>query len=222
VLRAKLIRVLAVDAADQEVLGRAAKLGRDWLGSDGALHPEALAPDLREVAVVAAARTGNAALFELMLERLRTVKDPSIQNLLATGIGAFLDPSLASRARQLEIEPGLRLGARFAIASSQTESQELRADHWAWGVSHQRELLDVFPEFGHQYLPLWKHGCSEQDADALPGELAMVLAKNPGIGLNLRKAQETARLCAAVQAVQTPSVHGFLMRRPEASPRGAR
>jgi alanyl aminopeptidase len=222
VLRAKLIRTLAVDAADPEVLARAARLGRDWLGSDGALHPEALAPDLRDVAVVAAARTGDAALFEVMLERLRTVQDASVQHVLATGIGAFLDPALAARARQMELDGKLRFGIRIEIASSQIAALELRPDHWAWGVAHQRELLEVFSEFAQQYLPLWKHGCTDEAADALPGELALVLARNPGIGLNLRKAQETARLCAAVQAIQTPSVHAFLTRRPEGPQRTAR
>jgi len=222
VLRAKVIESLALDAADPEVLARAARLGREWVGSDGALHPEALAPDLREVAVVAAARTGDAALFEVMVERLRAERDPSIQYVLAKGIGAFLDPALAARARQMELDAGLRFGVRVAIASSQIEAHELRPDHWAWGVAHQRELLEVLSESAQQYLPLWKHGCTEEDADALPRELAPVLARNPGIGLNLRKAQETARLCGAVQAVQTPSVHAFLTRPPGVARRTAR
>ena len=222
VLRAKLIRTLAVDAGDTEVLARAARLGREWVGSEGTLHPEALAPDLRDVAVVAAARTGDVALFEQMLERLRSVKDASVQYTLATGIGAFLDPALAARARQMELDGKLRAGIRIAIASSQIAAPELRPDHWAWAVTHQPELLEVFSEFAQQYLPLWKHGCTEADADALPGELALVLARNPGIGLNLRKAQETARLCAAVQSVQTPSVHAFLARRTESPRRTAR
>jgi len=222
VLRAKLIRALALDAADAEVLARAARLGRDWLGSDGALRPEALEPDLREVAVTAAARTGDVALFELMLERLRTVEDPSVQYTLATGIGAFLDPALARHARQMELDGKLRVGVRIAIARAQVEARELRPDHWAHGVAHQRELLDGFSEFAQQYLPFWKQGCSDEAADALPAELSLAFSRNPGIGLNLRKAQESARLCAAVQAVQTPSVHAFLARRPEAPRRAAR
>ena len=65
--------------------------------------------------------------------------------------------------------------------------------------------FDVVALPAPQYLPLWKHGCTEEAADALPGELALALARNPGIGLNLRKAQETARLCAAVQAPRPPA-----------------
>jgi hypothetical protein len=157
-----------------------------------------------------------------MVERLRAERDPSVQYVLAKGIGAFLDPALAARARQMELDAGLRFGVRVAIASSQIEAHELRPDHWAWGVAHQRELLEVLSESAQQYLPLWKHGCTEEDADALPRELAPVLARNPGIGLNLRKAQETARLCGAVQAVQTPSVHAFLTRPPGVARRTAR
>src|SRR5215813_7961694 len=93
VLRAKLIGLLAVDAGDPEVLAHAARLAKDWLGTDGVLHPEALDPDLREVAMVAAARTGDAALFDLILERFRASSYPSVQGALARGLGAFLQPS---------------------------------------------------------------------------------------------------------------------------------
>ncbi|HZW87644.1 MAG TPA: hypothetical protein VFF12_01080, partial [Myxococcaceae bacterium] len=61
----------------------------------------------------------------------------------------------------------------------------------------------------------WNQECTEQAAEALPGELAPTLARAPGIGLNIRKAQESARICAGVRAVQTPSVHAFLNRPPE-------
>ena len=210
VLRAKLIGSLAVDAADPEVLARAAQLARNWLGKDGVLHPDALDPDLRDVAMVAAARTGDAELFELILERLRTSSDPTVQGALARGLGAFLQPPLVERARQMGLDGKRRFGTRVEIGRSQLEARELRADHWRWIVAHQRELLDVLPESAQQYIPLLNQSCSEQAGEAIPGELAPTLARSPGVGLNVRKAQEAARICAAVQAVQTASVHAFL------------
>jgi len=213
VLRAKLIGSLAMDAADPEVLARAAKLAKDWLGRDGVLHPDALDPDLREVVMMAAGRTGDADLFELILERLRASSDPSVQGALARGLGGFLQPSLVARARQMELDGKLRLWTRIKIALSQLEAPELRTDNWRWTVAHQRELLDVLPEGAQHYLPFWNQGCTEQAGEAIPGELALTLARTPGVGLNVRKAQESARICAAVQAVQTPSVHAFLTRR---------
>jgi hypothetical protein len=113
----------------------------------------------------------------------------------------------------MELDTKLRLWTRIKIALSQLEAPELRTDNWRWAVAHQRELLDVLPESAQHYLPFWNQGCTEQAGEAIPGELALILARTPGVGLNVRKAQESARICAAVQAVQTPSVHAFLTRR---------
>src|SRR5262249_33157001 len=58
--RPDLLEKLAIEFADPVVLKRASALGRTYLGVGGPASPNSVSPDLRPLALRAAARTGDA------------------------------------------------------------------------------------------------------------------------------------------------------------------
>jgi hypothetical protein len=77
-------------------------LARAWLAD-----PRALDEDLVEPALGAAARRGDAKLFERLRRRRAHPQSQHERTLVAAQLGAFTDPALAERARGLILGSGL-------------------------------------------------------------------------------------------------------------------
>ena len=221
--RAKLIDFLALEAHDPEVLDRAARLGRTWLGLDGPANLGAVSADLRGPALRAAARSGDGRVFEVLEQRLRAETDPAVRYDLASALGSFLQPELAARARALILSPELHLEERMGILRSHVETPELRAANWEFVVQHQSELLQRLPAISQQFLPWMQAGCSREEEAELEHALAPSARVVSSIPFQLSKALEATRTCAAVRVAQSPSVAAFLARsrrvQPAALPR---
>ena len=209
-LRSDVIGFLALDAADPEVLARAARLGRGWVGQDGHVHPDAVSPDLRDVAVRAAARAGGKSEFDAMEARLLASDEATVRLALAGGLGSFLQPALAERARALVLSSKLRLWERFRILSAQAYTPELNSGVMEWLVASQEPLGASMAEADVQILPSLLTWCSESDAARVNTAFAPLARTYPSLPFQLRKAEERVRLCGAARAVQAPSVAGFL------------
>ena len=209
-LRSDVIQFLALDAGDSEVLSRAARLGRAWVGQDGRLHPEAVSPDLRDVSVRAAGRAGGKSEFDAMEARLLASDESTVRLALAGGLGSFLQPELAERARTLVLSTKLRLWERFRILFFQAYTPELRTGLTDWLVAHQEPLGASMAESDVQLLPELLTWCAESDAARVNADFAPLARTYPSLPFQLRKAEERVRLCAASRAVQAPSVAGYL------------
>jgi alanyl aminopeptidase len=211
-LRSDVIKLLALEAADPEVLARAAQLGRAWVGKDGRVHPEAVDPDLRDVAIRAAARTGGEAEYETMASRLSASDDATVRRALALGLGSFLQPELAERARALTISPTLRLWERFSILFPQAFTPELRKGFTEWLVTHQEQLAGLMAEADKQIIAELVNGCSAEEAARVSTDFAPLARSAAGLPFQLRKVEERVRLCGAAREVQAPSMAGYLAR----------
>jgi len=209
-LRSDVVKFLALDAGDPEVLARAARLGRAWVGDDGGVHPDAVSPDLRDVSVRAAARRGGKSEFAAMEARLLASDESSVRLALASGLGSFLQPELAERARALVLSPRLRLWERFRILFAHAYTPELRSGTTEWLVAHQEQLAGLMAEADVQILPSLLTGCSEEEAARVAADFAPLARTYPSLPFQLRKAEERARLCGAARVVQAPSVARFL------------
>ena len=211
-LRSDVIKLLALEAADPEVLARAAQLGRAWVGTDGRVHPEAVDPDLRSVAVRAAARAGGKADYETMELRLNGSDDATVRRALAAGLGSFLQPELAERARALTLSPTLRLWDRFAILFPQAYTPELREGFRDWLVAHQEQLAGLMAEEDKQVIAELVTGCSTEEAGRVNTDFAPLARSAAGLPFQLRKAEERVRICGAAREVQAPSMESYLAR----------
>jgi alanyl aminopeptidase len=219
-LRQQLIKVLALHAGDRKVLARAAQLGRGWIGNDGKLHPEAVSPDLRDACVGAAARSGDAALFDTVVARLRGTEVGTERNALVYALAQFRQPELQARARALILTPELRLFEKIELLIVQAQDPDRWRDAWDFTVEHQDELAQMLPESAMRYLPYAQSACTEADAAAIPRAFAGRADRVPAVAYDASKASEIARLCAAARARQAPLLDQALRSAPPG--RGAR
>lgn len=213
-LRAEVVELLALEAADPEVLSHAAALGRAWLGTEGRVHPEAVPPDLRDTAARAAARAGDGATFDAFWIRLQSADDAATRETLTGALASFLQPELVTRARSLLLGSELRSAERQRILQVAAKTPELRADLTRWMIEHQQALAARFAEVGQQELPKSLVGCSPEEARAIGDGFAPLVRSVPSMQFQLRKAEERARVCGAVREVQAPALEGFLGGRP--------
>jgi alanyl aminopeptidase len=221
-LRAEVVELLALEAADPEVLAQAAELGRAWLGTDGRVHPEAVASDLRDTAARAAARAGDAATFETFWTRLQSADDAATRDTLVGALASFLQPDLVARARALLLGPELRSVERQKMLQVAAKTPELRADLARWMIEHPEALAARFAEVGQQELPRSLVGCSPEEARAIGDGFEPLVRSVPSMRFQLRKAEERARVCGAVREVQAPAMEGFLGAHPAVGDRAIR
>lgn len=95
--RAALVRAVGVLARGGQALTDARPRVAKLLAGDKA----ALEPNLLDSAVYMAARAGDAALFDTLLEKLKTDPDPATQRRYLSALASFEAPALAQRGQDL-------------------------------------------------------------------------------------------------------------------------
>lgn len=203
-LRAKAVWAMAQLADDAgaraEAIARAhAFVG---LGGDGALHLEALAPDLRETALTVAARHGDDALFDRIETHLLASSDASLRRILLTALASFRDPSLADRARQFLLDPRFALLETATIVSVQNVDEHLRDGIWTFYRDNYAALQASLPASAAAAGPMLsvRGACSRAHADrveAFFADPAQDIAGVPGASHLLDTELAVVRACAA-------------------------
>jgi puromycin-sensitive aminopeptidase len=95
--RAALVRAVGVLARGGQALADARPRVAKVLAGDKA----ALEPNLLDSAVYMVARAGDSALFDTLLEKLKSDPDPATQRRYLSALASFEDPALAQRGQDL-------------------------------------------------------------------------------------------------------------------------
>jgi alanyl aminopeptidase len=226
--RAQLLGFLALHVEDPPVLAEAARLGRRMLGverrSAGAAHDRALdldavSPDLADVALAAAARTGGAEVFDALVDELVRSSDAQLRQRILRALAQTRQPPLIARALDLALDPRLRQNERL-IALGQGGGQDSREGllgapdtrdaAWTWLTAHFDALMPKLPDrFGGQ-LPRAIRMCDRRQIDEVRAFLAPRVEQLTGGPRNLAQALETAEQCVARVAAQRASVIAYL------------
>ena len=177
-----------------------------------------------KVALEAAGRTGDAALFQTVLDRLDAAEDSNVRENLLQSLALFPDPALAERARGLALQDTLRVNERANVLVQQVATFEQRPAAWAWVQKHVNQFAPRMPETYVRFLAFSQDGCSEADAEELKGSLGAHIARYAGATYTLAKAVEKTRLCGALADRQRESARQFFNAgagAPGGPPRGA-
>ena len=210
--RKQVITFLALTARDPKVRAEAAKRGRAYVGAggDGAIHPEAVDANLAGLALMVAAQEGDAAFFDALLARLSKTDDPLLRGRVIAALGAVTRPELAARARELPLDPRLRVSEALAPLYGQLDRLETREAAWQWLVAHLDALVERIAPRRAGGLP-WAAArfCDRAHADAAARLFQPRLAQLEGSPRNLAGALEQLQLCEARRAAQAPSFRAF-------------
>ena len=209
--RGRLVSFLAVSAGAADVLLRAGELARAYLGSDGTLHPDLVDANLVTPVLAAAAVLGDAALFDVMVDRVEKSGASAVRLRLLAGLGSFRAPALAERARSLTLDPRLHVDERWVILLWQLRRPETHSGAFRWIGAHISELTSALPAYHLGGVIEEAEGCSAADAAALEA-LAGPVASVAGAGYSVRKAAEATRRCTARVAAQRPGADAFFQK----------
>ena len=139
-LRTKLVPFVAIVGRDEELTREAKRLAPEWLR-----RHDIVSPDVAEGMLDAAARDGDATLFDEILKAAKAEPDPSIRPLLVRTLGAFRDKALLERAFRLAFDGTFDIRESFRIMMMPLADPALADLPYEYIKAHYDEIVPKFP-----------------------------------------------------------------------------
>jgi alanyl aminopeptidase len=209
-LRADLVAFLAHVPRDAVVRAKAAELGRRYLGVGGApARPEAVAADLRTIAVRVAMQEGDEAMFEAVYQRLIATLDPVERDRLLVALSSVTD-ARSSRALGLVLDPALRVNEVLVPLRVQLGDERTRDAAWSYLEQNFDAIVGRLSPSRAGGLPGFALAfCSRQMAERVQAFFAPRIQQLRGGPRSLASAVEALTLCAAEAELQTANARAF-------------
>jgi alanyl aminopeptidase len=184
-----------MDAAGRAVLG---------LGGDGELHLDAVAQDLRGVALDVAVQEGGKAAFDLAEKHFRASQDAVLRSQLLSAMGGTEDAAMNARMRALVFEEGLlRRNEIFPAIGGQMGYESTRPALREWILANFGQIEAKLAPAGAFVVGGYAAGmCSDAEADALQAAFVDRMADVEGGPRELAQTIESIRMCAAQVAAR--------------------
>lgn len=201
--RGVLLALFASTIEDRELREALAERGRKVIDADGegALAPDAVGPDQRSLALQMAAALGDAATYARIEQHALASSDSQLRRQLLAALGAFDDPALARRARELGLDTRLQAGESALALGAQMARESTRSAAREWLRDNLSALLERLPRPVHARLPAIEAAgmCSEADAIDIGRRHRPRVADVEGGPRALDQTVESIRLCAALR-----------------------
>jgi alanyl aminopeptidase len=209
-LRSTLVRWLAFEAKDAGLLRELAALGRAQLGLAQSKDLARLPPELIDVALSAALRTGDAPLLARAAEKLFAESDGTARGRLLSAISSLDRPELSEQVLSLSLDARLRTNERLAPLFGQAARNETRAAAYAWVKQHVDAFVAVLSEHHRAEVIGSSAGfCSEDMARDVEAFFAPRASSLPGGPRELAMTLESIRLCVALEQAQGEKARSY-------------
>jgi alanyl aminopeptidase len=211
-LRAAVLGFLATTARDPAVRAEAKKRGRAYLGlgGDGAIHSEAVDPNLAGVAVAVVGEDADRSTWDAMKAAFAKSVDEQVRSRLLVGMSVATSLELSAAARELVLDPALRDNEVTAPLSAQLARPELRDAAWAWLKEHLEAVLARLPRRGGAGLAgSVRAFCDDSHAQEAQSVFAHRVDHIDGGQRALAMAVEEVHLCAARRKAHEASARAF-------------
>jgi puromycin-sensitive aminopeptidase len=124
--RAAVLRAVGLVAREPGAVGEArARLARFLQGERGALEP-----NLHELAVAMAARSGDGQLFDELRARFKAEPDPAFQRRYLVSLALFEEPAQAARATEMALSGEVPLQDTAFFMGALLSNRTAREDFW--------------------------------------------------------------------------------------------
>ena len=158
----------------------------------------ALDPDLRTVALYAAARHGGTPQFEAILEKYKHEESPQVKMSLLSSLGRFRKLPLIHRFLDLGISEAVRQQDMFMVLAWGFRSREGREATWAFMKEHWPLFLKRYGAGGHMLERFPVYAASGFATQAMAIQIKEFFADNPHPAITRPAAQ-------AVESVELKS-----------------
>lgn len=216
-LRKEVLGFMAMTARDPAVRAEAARRGKAYVGfgGDNALHPEAVDPNLAQIALSVAVQESDAAFFDAVLAKLPPAEDPVLRGSLVGALSSALRPELAARARALLLDTRVHATEILGAINNQIDFTETREPTWKWVQDNLEALVKRMPPRRAARLPrVMNRFCDADHARAVQAVFSGKVGALDGGPRNLANSLEQIRLCSARREAQSAGLRGFFVGAP--------
>jgi len=212
--RTKLVRLLALDAADSKLRSELAAQASRYLrmGDDGAtgLDESAVEPALIAVALAAGVRELGAPFAETLIDRLVASSDAKFRGEAARALGMTDDIALGDRVRELSLSDRLRsrepTSLAFALARSSSQSRAT----FDWFKENEIAFTEDMSHFAHRWLPrMGVNFCTLDERDEVNEFFSSRVSKWQGAERSLAEVLEGIELCVALRDAKRAEVDAY-------------
>ncbi len=209
-LRANLVQFVAVTGEDKTLQQEARRLADSWLENRTGVDPNMLGAVLST-----AAHNGDRALFDTMLQALKTTQDQHQRGLLIGALGSFRNPQIAETAIDLVLRPDMDARETMFVLMGPLGDRQTQQLPFEFVKSHYDELIKRLPSGGGfdagAILPFVGGGfCDENSRKEFVGFFEDRAKKFIGGPRNYAQALESIKLCEAQKAAHGADVAAFL------------
>ncbi|MGO9829615.1 MAG: M1 family metallopeptidase [Myxococcaceae bacterium] len=205
-LRPVVVWLVARDGRDAVLRAEARRLADAWLSA-----PDSVDADMVNAVLATAAATGDAALFERLLEATRSLPNRRERSQAIRGLGAFTAPAWAARPRALLLDPAHDLRDWLVLLTVQLRTAETRADAYAFlDRSFEALRARMRDDEVAQLFSMLGVFCSPNMRAAVEASFAPRAAKVDGGPFHLAQALQEIDGCARVQSRLRPGATAWL------------
>ncbi|MFV0276843.1 MAG: ERAP1-like C-terminal domain-containing protein, partial [Parahaliea sp.] len=201
--RSLLLSTLGLGARDATVQTRLIAAGEAYtgFGGDGQLHPDAIDPNLRYIALLAAVEAHGKPFAELLWRHFQASDNALLREYLLGAMAWSIDPEVAAGLRERILSPALRDNEIFDILEGQMARAETRDALFDWFSANLDAVLGRVDSWREGQLPAYFDDfCSERDAGRVEALFSPIIDQLESGPRYLANSLETIRLCAAFAA----------------------
>jgi cytosol alanyl aminopeptidase len=212
-LRGSVLGFMAMTAKDPGARAEAKKRGLAYLGygKDGAIHPEAVDPNLLGVVLGVTGEEADPALWDAMRATFLKTTDDLARRRLLFGLGSARGATTSARARDFALDPALHTTEVLTPIAIQMHGEETREAAWRWVEEHYDAFIArVSQHHGRpQVFALPDGFCDEAHLAEVERFLSPRAPSIDGAPRVLASTLEHIRLCAAQRRAEEPAVRAF-------------
>ncbi|MBM7112790.1 M1 family metallopeptidase [Archangium primigenium] len=207
--RGELLDRAAFVGEEPTLVREAQTLARAWLADRSRV-----AAETGPRALQLAARTGDAALFDALLDQAKKTQNPTEREQLLETLGSFQDPALVDRALALVTADTFDPRDSVGILANALTNLQARDKAWRFYVANFDLLTSrMRSDEANQLIFLVGQLCDDRWRAEAETVLAPRVSRIEGGERALRRALESLRLCVAFNRKQLPGVVDFLKNR---------
>jgi alanyl aminopeptidase len=207
-LREMLVITAARGGKDPALLAESRELAKAWLAD-----PSAVDPDSVFSVLASAGSTGDRALFDALMGRVRKETQPEKRQLLLAALGSFRDPQLVREALMLVVDGTFPARDGLGLLYTSVNGRETRATAYAFVKENFDTLLQrMGAQEGSALFMMPGFFCDKASRDDAHAFLSPRASRVDGAPLVLARALERVDLCIATWERNQAAITTFLKR----------
>jgi alanyl aminopeptidase len=206
-MRSPVVSAMAFQARSPQLRTELAKRAVAYLGKadDGAVHAEAIDPDLADEALQIAVQDRGAPFVKDVLAHLKTERNGSIRQRLLSALTRSTDPAIAAQVRALALSEDLRTNEIPTIIFGMMSEPTNRAAAWTWFKDNFEAVKQRTPPNNREALVgVGSYFCTASEAADYEKFMTPKANDMRGAPRSLAATLERIKACAALIEKQRP------------------